>query len=489
MIRVKGHLHPGSDLLLHPEALGFVARLHRRFDPLRQECLRARTARRPLRIRDAWSDSLIPQESRAVREAAWRVPPSVPELATRTVEIATPAERTHLLHALNSGADACIVDFEDALSPTWKNLHEGQLALREAVRGTLNEGTLHLQGRTATLRVRPRGWHLDEWNVIVEGSPVSASLFDFGMACFHNARVLHSQGNALLLDLPKLEHFREALLWHQVLSHAEDELRLPPGSFRAIARIETVPAAFQMEEILHALGRHAVGLDAAHDSYLFHLLRTFHSDPSFLFPDRSALAPELPFLRAYAQRLASLCRKRGAQCVGASPHPGFTGLRVTHPEQVSQARSFMDQRAEPDPRALLDLEFPSAEITEAGVRSQIALVLAYLDAWLQGQGTVTIDQRAEDTASAELARALLWQWVHRGVRLGAARVLSPRRYSELREAEILRLGGRGQGRLADAVRLLDRLVLSDTFIPFLTHPAYRVLETRGRKEGPLPRAG
>jgi malate synthase len=408
-----------------------------------------------------------------------------------------------------------MADLEDALAPTWANLVEGQAALIDAVRGTLAfdspEGkSYRLDERIAQLVVRPRGWHLVESHVLVDGAPMSASLFDAGLYLFHNAAERVARGSGPYLYLPKLESHFEARLWNEVFVVAQERLGVPRGSVRATVLIETISAAFEMDEILYELREHAAGLNAGRWDYLFSLIKRFRASPSLESPDRSQLTMTVPFMRAYTELLVRTCHRRGAHAIGGmaafipnrrdpevteralakvredkerESRDGFDGTWVAHPDLVPLATEIFDgvlgaaahqkhrTRDEVTVSAdeLQDLRIEGGAVTEAGIRANVRVALAYLDSWLRGTGAAAIDNLMEDAATAEIARSQLWLWRSRGI-------LPAERYAAIRDEELARLGGAGSGRLREARDLLDRLVLDDDFADFLTLRAYAVLE-------------
>jgi malate synthase len=525
-IQVVGRASAHQGKVLTPQAMDFVAGLAQRFDSVRRELL----ARRQLRQAD-FDRGALPDfgpSTRAVREGSWRVVPAPADLADRRVEITGPVERKMMINALNSGANVFMADFEDALSPTWENVVLGQANLMDAVRRTLDfrseDGKEYrLNEKTATLVVRPRGWHLHEKHFIVDGEPVSASLFDFGLYFFHNAKELLDRGSGPYFYLPKLESHTEAELWNEVFYAAQDALGLPRGSIRATVLIENVLAAFEMEEILFALREHAAGLNAGRWDYIFSIIRKFRTT-DLLFPDRGRITMAVPFMRAYTDLLVKTCHRRGAHAIGGmaafipsrrdpevneralakvredkerEAAAGFDGTWVAHPDLVPVAKEIFDRtlREQADQKAvrreeveasaagLLDFRFdgtPGANVpgvTEEGVRDNIRIALQYLDAWLQGWGAVALNNLMEDTATAEISRAQLWEWIWHGATLPDGRKIDAALYRELRDDELARLGGLHQGRLAEASTVLDELVLAEGFADFLTIPAYDLLGT------------
>jgi malate synthase len=519
-IRITGPATADERRVLTPAAKEFVAGLHQRFASVREELL----DRRELRQVD-FDKGVLPDfqhSTHEVREAHWQVAQAPQDLLDRRVEITGPVERKMMINALNSGASVFMADFEDALSPTWENVLAGQANLMDAVRRTLEHRgpdgkEYRLNEKTATLLVRPRGLHLHEKHFLVDGEPISASLFDFGLYFFHNARELLDRGTGPYFYLPKLESHTEAELWNDVFDAAQDALGLPRGSIRATVLIENILAAFEMEEILFALRRHAAGLNAGRWDYIFSIIRKFRAT-DLLLPDRAQITMAVPFMRAYTDLLVATCHRRGAHAIGGmaafipsrrdpevneralsgvradkerEAGAGFDGTWVAHPDLVPVAREIFDrvlgdrphqkERQRDDvttnPDRLLDFRIEGARVTEEGVRNNVSVALQYLDAWLQGSGAVGIYNLMEDTATAEIARAQLWEWLWHGATLPDGRRIDHGLYRELRDQEIARLGGVREGRLADASTILDELVLSEDFVEFLTLPAYDLLGT------------
>ena len=511
---------PGSERVLTEPALAFVADLQRRFAGQRLELLRRREERQA--ELDAGVRPQFLASTREVREGDWTVAPAPADLDDRRVEITGPAEPKMMINALNSGARVFMADLEDALSPTWANVVGGQAALIDAVRGDLAfdspEGkTYRLNEHAATLLVRPRGWHLVESGLLVDGVPVSASLFDFGLFLFHDGAELLRRASGPYLYLPKLESHAEARLWNEVFVVAQGALGIPSGSIRATVLIETILAAFEMDEILYELREHAAGLNAGRWDYLFSGIKKLRAWPELTVPDRAQLTMTVPFMRAYTELLVRTCHRRGAHAIGGmaafipnrrdpavtevalarvrddkvrESGDGFDGTWVAHPDLVPIATEVFDGvlGARPhqkerlredvvvDAAQLLDLRVPGGGATEAGVRADVRVALAYLDSWLRGYGAAAIDNLMEDVATAEIARSQLWFWRSRGVRLADGRVIDADVYRRICDEERARLAGPVTGRLADAAELLDRLVLDDVFAEFLTLPAYAVLE-------------
>ncbi|HEV2846032.1 MAG TPA: malate synthase A, partial [Thermoanaerobaculia bacterium] len=479
--------------------------------------------RRAQRLADYERGILLdfPDETREIRAGDWTVAPAPDDLQDRRVEITGPVDRKMMINALNSGASVFMADFEDSLSPTWANVIEGQANLMDAVRRELAfrspEGKEYrLNDRTATLLVRPRGWHLLERHVTLDGVPVSASLFDFGIYFFHNAAELLKRGSGPYFYLPKMESHLEAQLWNRTFNAAQDLLGIPRGTIRATVLIETLNAAFAMDEILWELREHAAGLNAGRWDYIFSIIRTF-PNRDLVLPDRSQVTMTAPFMRAYTDLLVHTCHRRGAHAIGGMAafipsrrdeevnrialdrvrqdkerevHQGFDGTWVAHPDLVPVARESFDRVLGDRPHQkhvlredvavtaahLTDFRIKEGKITENGVRTNIEIALLYLDSWLQGVGAAAIHNLMEDAATAEISRAQLWQWVHHRAKLDDGRQVTPELYREIRDQELRKLGGAEGGQLREAAEILDSLVLSRDFVPFLTVEAYERLE-------------
>jgi malate synthase len=523
-VQVRSEPGVSADWILGWDALKFLALLQREFGATRRALLDRRAARQ--REFDAGMLPHFLAETASVRAAAWRVAPTPADLRDRRVEITGPVERKMMINALNSGARVFVADFEDALSPAWRNVVDGQANLIEAVRRQLAftspEGKLYrLNEQLATLVVRPRGWHMLEPHVLVDGEPMSASLFDFGLYFFHNARALLERGSGPYFYLPKLESQLEARLWDDVFSLAQADLGIPHGSVRATVLIETVLAAFEMEEILYELRDHAAGLNAGRWDYIFSLIKKLHGAVDFMLPDRAQVTMTVPFMHAYAELLVSTCHRRGAHAIGGmsafipnrrdahvtevaltkvrddklrESAQGFDGTWVAHPDLVPVAREVFDhalgsrphqkerQREDvvPDAAALLDLRVPGGRITAAGVEHNVSVAVQYLAAWLGGTGAVAIDNLMEDVATAEISRAQLWHWIRQRARLDDGRELNLELYRATRGRVLCTLLGSRRDNadnLERAASLLDELIESDNFVEFLTTPAYRHLDS------------
>jgi malate synthase len=504
--------------VLTPDALDFVAGLQRRFADARERLLAAR-AERQTRL-SAGEEPGFLAETRDIREGDWRVAPTPADLQDRRVEITGPAERKMIINALNSGARVFMADFEDSLSPTWENVVEGQVNLIDAVEQTIEfaspEGkTYRLAERTATLVVRPRGWHLLEQHVSVDGQPPAAALFDVGLFLFHNAARLLDRGSGPYLYLPKLEGHLEARLWNDVFTHAEQQLRLPHGCIKATVLIETILAAFEMDEILFELRDHAAGLNAGRWDYIFSIIKKFRDRPEMVLPDRAQVTMAVPFMRAYTQLLVRTCHRRGAHAIGGmaafvpsrrdpainekaiaqvrsdkerEAGDGFDGTWVAHPDLVPIATEVFDSvlghrphqldRLREDVKVvatqLLDVGIDGGTVTEAGLRNNVSVALQYLESWLRGVGAVTIFNLMEDAATAEIARSQIWQWIHHGTRCDSGELVTAELVSELAGDELARLlsgagdGAFARGRWEDARALFDEVALSGDLVEFLT---------------------
>jgi malate synthase len=519
-VELRGAAPAGADEVLVPEALEFVAALHREFDARRRELLGRREERQTLFDRGDLPD--IPAGSEA-RRGDWKVGPAPADLDDRRVEITGPAEAKMVINALNSGAKVFMADFEDALSPTWENVVSGQKALGDAVRRELSftspDGKEYrLNEELATLVVRPRGWHLPEKHLLVDGQEVSGSLFDFGLYFFHNARELLRRGSGPYFYLPKLEGAEEARLWNDVFLFAQEQLGIPRGTIRATVLIETCLAALEMEEILYELREHMAGLNAGRWDYIFSFIKKFRERQDFLLPDRGEVTMAVPFMRAYAQLLVKACHRRGAHAIGGmaafipsrrdeevnrvamarvredkerEAGDGFDGTWVAHPDLVPLAREVFDRHLEGRPhqkhrqrddvtfgaREILDVKIPGAKITEEGVRQNIGVGLRYVSAWLGGLGAVAINNLMEDAATAEISRAQLWQWIRHGARTEAGEEITGALYRRIRDEEVAAMREEGVWpRIDEAAELMDGLVLGTSFAPFLTLPGYERLD-------------
>jgi malate synthase len=529
-IEIAEPVRPEHAAILTDEAVGFVAALARSFEARRQELL---AARRAVQARlDAGELPAFPADSADIRQGDWRGAPIPPDLQDRRVEITGPVDRKMIINALNSGANVFMADFEDANSPTWENVLDGQVNLRDAVRRaigfTSEEGKEYrLNERTATLFVRPRGWHLDEAHLRVDGRPVSASLFDFGLFFFHNAAEQLARGTGPYFYLPKLESRHEARLWNDVFVAAQDALGIPRGTIRATVLIETILATFELDEILWELREHSAGLNCGRWDYIFSFIKKFRGRAEFLLPDRGRVTMDRHFLRSYTRLVIQACHRRGVHAMGGMSafipvkgdsaaneralaqvradkerevRDGHDGTWVAHPALVPVAREVFDAHMPapnqiermPGDRITADdlLRVPEGPVTEAGMRQNITVAIRYLAAWLGGRGAVPIFNLMEDAATAEISRSQLWQWLRHGATLEDGRVATPELYRAIRDEEIAALRSEAgeaaweAGHYATAVELLDRLILDRAFADFLTHPAYEALLQLERSRTP-----
>src|SRR5215213_2780754 len=507
--------------IITPESLKFLELLARHFGPRREALLQRRRE-----VQKCLRGGELPNflhETREIRERSWRVAPAPSDLNDRRVEITGPVERKMMINALNSGAMVFMADFEDALSPPWTNVIAGQLNCRQAVRRTLEfvspEGKRYrLADQLATLVVRPRGWHLEEKHALMNGEPMSASLFDFGLYFFHNAQELLARGSGPYFYLPKLENHQEARLWNEVFDLAQDALGIPRGTVRATVLIETILAAYEMDEILYELRDHAAGLNAGRWDYLFSIIKNFRDRPEFLLPDRSQLTMLIPFMRAYTELLVKTCHRRGAHAIGGmaafipsrrdpevnatalarvredktrEAAAGYDGAWVAHPDLVPLVEEVFGEALRGQPhqkgrqrdavevtaRDLLNVRVAGGRVTEAGVRANISVALQYLGAWLGGSGAVAINNLMEDAATAEISRSQLWQWIRHAARTEDGNPITLERCRKIlrEETEELVAQGGDLGRLTSAGELLDGLFSAREFPEFLTLTAYEKL--------------
>ncbi len=519
-------MRPRYGEILTPAALRFLAALHRRFDGRRRELLDARAARQ--RRFDAGELPDFLRETARIREdASWTVAPIPADLQDRRVEITGPVDRKMVVNALNSGATHYMADFEDANSPTWDNNLEGQINLKDLWAGEIDftdpdSGKRYAVGdNPAVLIVRPRGWHLPEAHLTVGGETISGSLFDFGLYVFHNAKALLERGSAPYFYLPKLESHHEARLWNDVFLFAQGELGMAPGTVKATVLIETLPAAFEMEEILWELRAHIAGMNAGRWDYIFSFIKTFakRSDPRFVLPDRSQVVMGKAFLGAYAELLVRTCHRRKAFAMGgmAAQIPikndpaandaafakvqadkerevkeGYDGTWVAHPDLVPVAKDVFD-RLMPEPNQVSRV--PDAAVgrddllrihdgtrTEAGFRLNIRVGVQYIEAWLRGRGAVPIYNLMEDAATAEISRAQIWQWIKAGAVLEGGIKATPELFNRALDEEMEVVKGEigadnyAKGRFPEAIKLFRDLSLADAFAPFLTPSAYALIK-------------
>ncbi|MFD1939096.1 MULTISPECIES: malate synthase A [Nonomuraea] len=521
-MEITGPMLDRFEEILTPEALAFVAELHRKFDARRLELLDARQARQAELSAGGTLDFLA--ETKEVREGEWQVAPPAPGLEDRRVEITGPVDRKMTINALNSGAKVWLADFEDANSPLWENCVSGQLNLRAALDREIDfetggkSYTLKPDAELATIVVRPRGWHLNEKHALVDGQEVSASLFDFGLYLFHCASRQLAKGKGPYFYLPKMESHLEARLWNDVFVHAQRALGLDNGTIRATVLIETYPAAFEMEEILYELRDHSAGLNAGRWDYLFSVIKKFRTrGREFLLPERNAVTMTAPFMRAYTELLVRSCHKRGAHAIGGmaafipsrrdpevnavaldkvradktrESGDGFDGSWVAHPDLVPICRevfgSVLGERPNQLDRLREDVEVSAADllavsatpgdITENGLRNNVDVALRYLAAWMGGLGAVAIHNLMEDAATAEISRSQIWQWIHNGITLADTGAPVTRELVEQIIAEelakIAAEPGYDERLYGQAEALFKEVALNDDFAEFLTLPAY-----------------
>jgi malate synthase len=512
------------DEILSAEALAFVAGLHRRFNRRRLELLAQRTERQELYDAGRLPDFLA--ETKSIRDGDWTVAKIPADLLDRRVEITGPVDRKMIVNALNSGAKVFMADFEDATSPVFANMVEGQANLKDRWAGKIDftdkvSGKSYaLKNETAVLMVRPRGWHLPERHVVVDGDSMSGSLFDFGLYLFHCAKAQMAQGATPAFYLPKLESHFEARLWNDVFSDAERELGVPHGTFKATILIETLPAAFEMDEILYELRDHIVGLNCGRWDYIFSFIKRLGKNQTFLTPDRSEMTMGKAFLNAYSLLLIKTCHRRGAFAMGgmAAQIPvkgdkqaneaafakvradkereatnGHDGTWVAHPDLVPVAMEVFD-RMMPDKNQLSKkrddvhvtqanlLEVHKGKRTEEGLRENIRVGVQYIEAWLRGRGAVPIYNLMEDAATAEISRAQVWQWLHLKAKLGDGREVTPAMFRDALKGEMERVKGEvgakafDGGRFKEAIALFSDMSLAGTFDEFLTLPAYKLID-------------
>ena len=522
-MKVQAEVSTAFAEILTPEACKFVARLAARFEPERQKLLAARTERQR-QIKDGALPNFL-EETREVRESTWSVAPIPQDLADRRVEITGPPERKMLINALNSGASVYMSDFEDSNAPTWRNLIEGQINLRDAIRREIEytgpDGRSYvLNAQTATLLVRPRGWHLNEKHVLLDGKPISASLFDFGLYFFHNAAELLQRGSGPYFYLPKMESHREARLWNDVFVFAQAELGIPRGSIRATVLIETILAAFEMDEILYELREHSAGLNCGRWDYIFSFIKKFRDRPDYVLPDRATVTMDRHFLKSYVDLLIATCHRRGIHAMGGMAaqipiksdpeanaralekvrqdklrevNAGHDGTWVAHPGLVPVAREIFDRfmpqpnqigvaRNTPQVSGADLLAVPEGDITEAGIRLNIDVGIRYLASWINGNGCVPIYNLMEDAATAEISRAQLWQWARHGARTKEGGTVSGASVNAAIAGELEKMkrefgdSAFEAGRFEAAGRLFGEMVTGEEFAEFLTLDAYNYID-------------
>ncbi|MFB9073375.1 malate synthase A [Citricoccus parietis] len=527
-VTITGPHLPRQEEILTPDALDFLASLHRQFNGRRLELLAKREETRQ-RISGGATLDFLP-ETRTIREdGSWRVAPLAPGLKDRRVEITGPVDRKMTINAMNSGAKCWLADFEDSSSPSWENMLNGQVNLRDAIRRQIDftspEGKDYALGGVQlvdrpTIIVRPRGWHLDEDHLVVDGEPMAGALVDFGLYFFHNAKELLRRGRGPYFYLPKTENHLEARLWNCIFVVAQDHLGIPQGTVRATVLIETITAAFEMEEILYQLRNHAAGLNAGRWDYIFSIIKNFRDrGEAFVLPDRADVTMTAPMMRAYTDQLVRACHRRGASAIGGmaafipnrrdpeanaaalekvradktrEASDGFDGSWVAHPDLVPVAMEVFDavladrqnqiraNRREdvvPDGAALLTVSETPGSITEAGVRMNIEVGIRYVESWLRGNGAAAIHNLMEDAATAEISRSQIWQWINAGssaeVTGGGTRTVTRKWVQELMDEEFARIERSENDRFDDALEVFAGSALAEEYPDFLTLPAYR----------------
>jgi malate synthase len=523
-IEIHGAIPSEFRQILSAEALAFFGKLHRAFEPRRQQLLALRAVRQK-----EFDSGVLPDflpGTKSIRDTEWTIAPQPKDMLDRRVEITGPTDRKMVINALNCGASTFMADFEDANCPTWDNMIDGQCNIRDAVRRSItleqNGKQYKLNDKTAVLIPRPRGWHLDEKHVTIDGQPVSGGIFDFALLFFHNAKELLARGSGPYYYLPKMESHLEARLWNDIFKMAQAELGVPQGSIRATVLIETVVAAFEMDEILWELKDHSAGLNIGRWDYIFSCIKKFRSNKDFCLADRSQVTMMSPFMRAYALTLVKTCHRRGAPAMGgmAAQIPikndaaaneaaldkvrqdklrevtdGCDGTWVAHPGLVPIAKEVFDKhmpgpnqygKQRPDvnfgARDLLDFK-PEAPITEAGLRNNISVGIQYLGAWLAGNGCVPVFNLMEDAATAEISRSQIWQWIRseKG-RLDDGRKVTAAMFHQLVAEELPKvkthLGEEAYkaGKYAEGAALFERITSDDTYVEFLTLPAYEAVD-------------
>ena len=517
-IELRGEIASGFDQILTRDALALVATLQRELGKRRVECLKRRQERQA-RL-DAGESLDFLSETKHIRDSDWTCASIPADLRDRRVEITGPTDRKMVINALNSGAKMFMADFEDANSPTWRNMIEGQINLRDAIRRVISfsspEGKEYKLGeQLATLLVRPRGWHLTEKHMLVDGQPVAGGLFDFGLYFFHNARELLDRGSGPYFYLPKMESHLEARIWNDAFNLAQDELGIPRGSVRATVLIETIPAAFEMAEILYELRDHSAGLNCGRWDYIFSCIKKFRNRPDFVLADRALITMTTHFMHSYSLLCIKTCHRRNTFAMGGmaafipvkddpakneqafanvradkerEANDGHDGTWVAHPGMVQLATEAFDA-VMPQPnqiarkrddvkvtaRDLLDFQ-PNEPITEAGLRQNVSVGVQYLEAWLRGRGAVPLFNLMEDAATAEISRAQVWQWIRnsRGV-LSDGRKVTKELFGSMLEEELAKVKAPANNRFNTARELFARITTDDQFAEFLTLPAYDAL--------------
>lgn len=514
-VQINNQIGEQFDEVLTKDALEFIVKLHNQFDERRRDLLKNR-AHLQEKINNGKELNFL-KETAEIRQREWTIASLPEDLKDRRVEITGPVDRKMVINALNSGARTFMADFEDATSPTWNNVINGQINLKDAIRREIdfrgdNGKPYELHKHTAVLMIRPRGWHLDEKNITIKGKPVSASLIDFGLYFFHNAKALIKQGTGPYFYLPKLENHLEARIWNDVFVFAQQELGLTTGTIKATVLIETITAAFEMDEILYELREHSAGLNCGRWDYIFSFIKKHQKRSDVIFPDRASVTMEVPFIRAYSLMAIKTCHKRGAPAIGGMAaqipvkndqkaneaafskvradkerevNDGHDGTWVAHPGMVQLVKDIFDEKmpaANQIDRQRNDvnvtnsdlLELPTGKITKAGLRTNIIVGIQYIAAWLRGYGAVPINHLMEDAATAEISRAQVWQWIHHsdGV-LEDGRKVTIEMVNRILQEEV-------DERFIDAADIFRNLTNEDEFQEFLTLPAYEFLNEGGK---------
>jgi malate synthase len=526
-IEIHAQRKPGDERILTPDALAFVASLERRFGAERRRLLQLR-AETQAKLDAGWRPD-FPADTRAVRERDWTVAPLPKDLLDRRVEITGPTDRKMVINALNSGANVFMADFEDANTPSWDNLVEGQSNLADAVRRVISyddpQSKKHyaLNAKTAVLLVRPRGWHLPEAHVLVDGAPMAGAFFDFGLYVFHNAKELLARSSGPYFYLPKLENRFEAKLWNDVFVYSQQALGIPQGTIKATVLIETILAAFEMDEILYELRDHSSGLNCGRWDYIYSFIKKFAEDPKAVMPDRAQVTMATHFLRSYSQLLIQICHRRNVHAMGGMAaqipirndaaanaaamekvradklreasdghdgtwvaHPGLVGLaKDIFDRQMPEANQIARKRQDVHVEASDLLAVPAGGITEAGLRQNLNVGIGYLEAWLRGTGCVPLYHLMEDAATAEISRAQVWQWIRHRAKLVDGRVVDKPLCRRLLDEELAKLkamvgaAAYDGGRYRDAARIFVDLIEAPRFPEWLTVPAYEQIVREG----------
>lgn len=516
--------------VLSAEALEFIKALHLQFNIQRKALLGERDVVQQ-KIDGGWKPHFL-SETASIREGDWQIAPVSDDIQDRRVEITGPVERKMIINAMNSGANVFMADFEDSNSPNWDNVVGGQLNLRDAINRTIsftnpdNGKIYRLNETTATLFVRPRGWHLEEKHIEIDGEPISGSLLDFGLYFFHNAKTLIQDGKGPYFYLPKLESYQEARLWNDVFVFAQDYCGIAQQSIKATVLVETILAPFQLNEILYELRDHSAGMNCGRWDYIFSFIKKFRNVPGYVFPDRAQVNMTVPFMRAYTQLVIKTCHKRGAHAIGgmAAQIPiknneaaneaaikkvkadklrevtdGHDGTWVAHPGLVAIAKEIFDQGMKTPNQLHVSredfactkndlLELPEGTITEEGLRQNINVGILYLENWLRGNGAAAIYNLMEDAATAEICRTQVWQWIHNKARLDDGREITHRLYEDLRDDEIWEIrnmvGAKAyqEGAYVQAICIFNRMVVQNKWVDFLTLPAYDLILSNDEKK-------